>query len=206
MPKKNFDKQDHFFTQLETEIDKERSRGSSLSAHFVRLATLMALHCQDEKTTNDGWKAALLAGRIGIPAPMWAIEKLEQAERDSIAGFTEIDVALGFKGQGKGQLKNAPAQRSQQEKLREELCTSVRLLVSSGESITSACAMVAKKLEETGDWNDTVYPLRAPNSESLRRAYCKWEKDRGEEVLGIMDKAFDSFPKAAMEAFLAKFR
>jgi hypothetical protein len=67
MPKMKSAEQDPTFSQLETEIDKERSKGNTLSARFVRLATLMALHCQDEKTTHDGWKATLLAGRIRIP-------------------------------------------------------------------------------------------------------------------------------------------
>ena len=72
MPKMKSAEQDPTFTQLETEIDKERSKGNTLSARFVRLATLMALHCQDEKTTHDGWKATLLAGRIGIP-PLYGL-------------------------------------------------------------------------------------------------------------------------------------
>lgn len=205
MSKKKSAEQDPTFTQLETELDKERSKGSTLSARFVRLGTLLALHCQVEKTANDGWKATLLAGLIGIPAPMWAIDKLEQAERESIAGLTDIQVALGFKGQGKGQLKNASVQRGLQDKLHEDLCLSVRFLVSSGESVKSACRRVAKKLKETPDWNDTVYPLRAPNPESLRRVYRKWEKDRGEEVLGLIDKGFDSVPCTVREMFLKKF-
>jgi hypothetical protein len=204
MPK-NSAHPDPFFTLLQTEIEKERSKGSTLSARYVRLAVLLALHCEDEKTTNDGWQATVLAGHIGIPAPMWAIEKLEQAERDSIAGFTDIEVALGFKGKGKGQLKNCPVQRRVQDKLHEELCFSVRLLISSGESIKSACQRVAKKLKEVPDWNDTVYPLRAPNPESLRRAYRKWEKDRGREVLGIIDKGIGSIPQAVKEMVLKKF-
>lgn len=203
--KRKSDEQDSYFKKLETEIDLDRSKGLKFSARFVRLATLMALHCGDEKTTFDGWKATLLAGRIGIPAPMWAIEKLEQAERDAIAGLTDIEVALGFKGQGKGQLKNAPVQRAIQQKLHEDLCYSVRLLVSFGVSIKSACQRVARRLKDTPDWNDTVYPLRAPNPESLRKAYHKWEKDRGEEMLGLIDKGFALCPPTIKELFLKKF-
>ena len=205
MPK-DVAQQDSFFKLLESEIAKERSAGNRLSARFVRLATLMALHCQDEKTTQDGWKATLLAGHVGIPAPTWAIDFLQQAESDSIAGFTNIEVALGFKQRGKGQLKNAAVQRAIQERLREDLCSSVRLLISSGVPIKSACQMVAKKLKETTDWNDTVYPLRAPNADSLRKAYSKWERDRGQEVLEAIDKAFDSVPRVLKEKILENFR
>jgi hypothetical protein len=203
---------DHFSILLNTEIEKERAKGDVLSARFLRLAKLLALHVEYKKTPHDGWKATLLAGRLRIPAPTWAIDLLEKAERDAIkriddkGGKIDISIALGFKGQGKGESKNAPVQRGLQDEHHELLCWSVRMLVAFGIPLKSACEMVARKLKQTPDWNETAYPLRAPNPESLQRRYHKWEKRRGEEVLSIYDKGFASVPREIQEQLLVKFR
>ena len=203
---------DHFFTLLNTEIEKERAKGGVRSARFQRLALLLALHADDRKTPHDGWKATLLAGRLGIPAPAWSIDLLERAERESLRGTDEkgekIDIAtaLGFKGRGKGGQKKAPVQRRLQDNHHEHLCWTVRVLVAFGEPLKSACEMTARKLITTPDWNDTVYPLRAPKPESLEKAYSKWEKERGEEVLSIYDKSLASVPYELRQVFLKQFR
>ncbi len=204
--------EDHFGTLLTSEIEKERTKANGSSARVLPLGLLFALHKQSEKTTHDGWNATLLAGRLGIPAPLWAIDLLQKAYHDSIRGTDEkgevvrIATALGFAGQGKGGLKKAPLQRARQERLHEHLFTMVRWLLFYGEPLKAACEKVAKKLTGTEDWNDTVYPLRAPNPESLMKAYRSWEKNRGEEVLSLLDKGFAALPREAREKILAQFR
>lgn len=212
MPNRKLPEQDPFGTLLTTEIEQERTKATGCSARTLQLGLLLALHVQDKKTPHDGWNATLLAGRLGIPAPLWAIDLLEKAYRDSIRGTDEkgemirIATALGFEGQGKGGLKKAAVQRSRHERLHEDLCTSVRWLLFYGEPLKTACEKVVAKLKKTPDWNDTVYPLRVPNPESLKRAYKNWEKERGEDVLAVLDKTFDSFSREAREKFLAQFR
>jgi hypothetical protein len=212
MPNRKLPEQDHFGTLLTTEIDKERTKANGSSARLLPLGLLLALHEQSEKTPHDGWNATLLAGRLRIPAPLWAIDLLQKAYHDSIRGTDEknetvrIATALGFAGQGKGGLKKAPLQRALQEKLHEDLFTMVRWLLFYGEPLKTACGKVAKTLKGREDLTDTVYPLRAPNPESLMKAYRNWEKKRGEEVLSLLDKGFASLPHAAREKFLAQFR
>lgn len=202
---------DPYCALLNAELEKEQAIGR-LSARFGRLTILLALHVDSKKTPNDGWKATLLAGRLGIPAPTWAIELLEQAEHDALRGTDakgekiDIATALGFKGRGKGGQKNAPVQRAVQENLHEHLCLSVQMLVAFGEPFLSACEMVAKQLKATPDWNDTVYPLRAPNPESLAGIYREWEQERGDEVLSIYAKGFAAIPDEVRQLFLKKFR
>jgi hypothetical protein len=202
---------DAYLQLLLTEVEKERAKGNMPSARLVRLGTLLAFHDGNKKTAHDGWKATLLAGRLGIPAPTWAIDLLEKADRAAIKGIDEngkkndIAILLGFKGQGKGESKNSAVQRGLQSHHHEILCSCVRMLVAFGLPLKSACEMTARKLKQIPDWNDTTYPLHAPNPESLQRIYRKWEKMRGEEVLSIYDKGLASVPREVQEKMLAKF-
>lgn len=200
---------DEYFIFLNAELEKEQAKGA-LSARFVRLGVLLALHADDKKTPNDGWKATLLAGRLGIPAPTWAIELLEEAEHDAITGkgkgeSKRLDVLLGFKGQGKGGGKLSAVQKGLQATLHEYLCWSVRTLVASNVSVAAACRMVAKKLASNPK-PSSEYSLRHPNAETLKKIYAKWQKERGEEVLSIYDKGLADIPPDIKEKFRDGFQ
>ena len=203
---------DDFFVLLNTEIEKERAQGNVPATRLIKLGALLALHADDRKTAHDGWKATLLAGRLGIPAPTWAIDLLEKAEHDAITNYEGkkgekigIDILLGFKGQGKGGGKNSPVQKGLQATLREYLCYSVRFLVSTGVPIETACRMVTKKLA-TIPKPPVEYSLRYPNAETLKKAYYKWQTERGKEVLSIYDEGFASMPRDLREKLRDKFQ
>jgi len=203
--------QDSYFTLLQSELSRERAAGSTLTPRFARIATLLALHTDDKKGGFAAWKATLFAGRLGIPAPIWAIDILENAERIALNDLKEkggqkvgIDTLLGFKGQGKGGGRNSPVQTSLQDNLREYLCNSVRLLVATGVPLVAACKAVARKLRTIPKLR-SEYRLRYPNAESLRKMYSKWEKDRGEDVLSCYDQGFASMPREIMEKMRARF-
>jgi hypothetical protein len=203
--------QDPYLTLLKSELEKERAAGNTLSPRFERTAGLFALHVNDKKGGFEAWKASLFAGRLGIPAPIGAIDVLENAERIALNDLDEkggqkigIDTLLGFKGQGKGGGRNSPVQTSLQENLRETLCHSVRLLVATGVPLVTACKEVARKLK-TIPKLPSEYRLKYPNAETLRKMYSKWEKDRGEDVLSCYDQGFALVPREIMEKMRDKF-
>ena len=209
--RKNSTQPDHFFTLLNTEIEKERAMGGLLSARFYRLALLMALHVDDKKGGFEAWRATLIAGRLRIPAPIWAIDLLEKVERDALEGVTkksetfEMDTLLGFKGRGKGGTKNSSVQQSRQAKQREELCCAVRLLISVGQPLETACTLVALKFKSLTK-PETRYTVRAPNAETLKGTYKKWEEERGEDVLSAYDTALASISSQIKQKILQIFR
>jgi len=43
----------------------------------------------DKKSGFEAWKAALIAGRLGLPTPMWAIDILEKAEHVALNALEE---------------------------------------------------------------------------------------------------------------------
>lgn len=188
-----------FIARLCAEMEEAQVKSGPFSTRTRALTSLMALCMRAEATTYDGWHATLLAGFLGLPAPTWAIEKLVKAEDDTIGGFTTIDVALGFKGQGKGGSKNSPAQRARQSQLTEALCVMVRLFVRGGESLASACRTVAERCRATPNWNETVYSLRRPNPSSLSKIYRRWEQNSDKKALALFDKSLDACDPAILE-------
>lgn len=202
--------QDSYFTLLQSELAKERASGPTLTTRFMRIATLLALHTDDKKGGFEAWKAVLIAGRLGLVAPVWAIDLLEKVEHQAIEGVDakgnkrSIGILLGFEGKGKGGGKTSPVQVSLQAQQREILCYSVRLLVDTGESIKSACRIVAKKFQAL-PLDETSYPLGRPKPESLAKAYREWEKERGEEVLSFYDQGFVAVPRDIKEKMRHKF-
>jgi len=198
------DQKDPFLARLDDELAKEDPKGSADLVRTQALATLICLHYKNPKSAFDGWNAMILAGRHGIPAPLWAIDLLEKAALDSIAGLTDLQVALGFRGKGKGQTRKSDVQRRLQAQLHDLLCTRVRKLIRLGKSSTAACRMVANHLKQTPDWNKSTYVLRAPNAETLLKRYRQWEKACG-QGLALMDEGFDSLPSDGKDKFLRMF-
>lgn len=201
-PRIDAEKPDLDLARLDVELAKELPPGKATDERDQALGTLLAIHYQNPKTAFDGWCAMILSGRCGIPTPLWAIDILEKAALRSMAGLTDLDVALGFKGSGKGQTKKSDGQQRWQAILHDILCTRVRKLIHLGKSPTDACRMVASRLKKTPDWNPSAYALKAPNPETLLRIYRRWAK-RNSPALTLIDEGFDSLVRTSKNEFIS---
>ena len=99
---------DPYLARLCAELLAENvSVGDAADVRGLGLCGLIILHHKNPKSPLDGWEAMILAGRHGIPAPLWAIELLEEAALKSKTERIDLGVALGFKGIGRGQTKKS---------------------------------------------------------------------------------------------------
>lgn len=197
---------DPFLARLDSELAKEDPAGRAGDLRAQSLATLICLHYKNPKSAFDAWNAMILAGKLEIPIPLWAVDLLEKAALNSIVENTDLGVALGLKGIGKGQTKKSEVWQRVQAHFHETLCMRVRKLISMGIPLTAACHKVANQLERKGidSLNHSGYKLKKPNWETLQRRYRKWERSCGQEII-LMDEAFDALPAASKEEFLKNF-
>lgn len=178
--------------------------GDAAEVRDLALCGLLFLHYKNPKSALDGWDAMILAGRHGIPAPLWAIDLLEEAALKSKTERIDLGVALGFKGIGKGQTKKSEVQRRLQADLSTNLCMRVRKLIGQGTRPMAACRIVATQLNQSpiDSWNTTGYILRRPNAETLQRTYRRWEKTLGQHM-AMIDSYIDTQPLNLNDTYLA---
>jgi hypothetical protein len=186
MPKKPQAK-DPFLASLDEESDRS---GKADTWRTEAIASLYVYHHAESKTSFSAISAMVLAGKIGIPAPMWAVELVEKAITDFMRGGGPLDIAFGFKGEGTGNTKGAEARQRLRKLMLEMLCARVHQLVADGLSKTKACRQVARQVKglsklngkvDTFPWYDGQYKIELPNADTLlKRWYPIWEKNMGE--------------------------
>ena len=207
---------EQFLANLNAEMVRECNEKGGVSGHLTGRVILECFTLSYRKTPHDAWKATLLAGRLRLPAPLWAIELLKQTERYVVTGVDEngekvsgIEYLLGFKGKGKGGQKKIPVQESRQRQVRDALCGCVRALMASGVTLTAACKMTVRKFRNTPyepAWKNSVYKVRIPGPDSLRKTYGAWEKEMGEDLLSAFDKHLASISLEAKQKLFNNFR
>jgi hypothetical protein len=187
MPKKPQAK-DPYEASLDEQFEK---CGALESRHAQGLLNLYICHLQKPRTPFLAMNAMVLAGEIGIPAPMWAVKLINKAIHDYITSpdVKSLDIALGFKGKGTGKTRGAEAPQRLRKVMLERLCARVHILVAGGRSKTEACRLVSREVKalfsadgnsSSSLWVTNCYGIKPPNEETLLRLYRKWEESQKE--------------------------
>lgn len=166
-------KSDPFLSRLDAAAEQKPPAGMDVKYHNEAIATLYCLAYSEHKTGFDAFKAVVLSGRLGLPAPSWAIDLLEKAGNDTASGRTTLDVALGFRGEGSGGTKRAAVPQHLHAMYYETWCRAVLTLVRKGRTPEEACRLVAETLQ-TPDWNHSAYEIKPPSAETLLDHYKIW--------------------------------
>ena len=157
------------------------------------IAQLYGYHYLEPKTAFCALSTMVLAGQIGIAAPMWALKLVEKAVTDFIKGEGDsLDYAFGFKAKGTG--KTAEIEQRFRKLLYERLCWRVHTLVVAGTSKTEAYRQVAQQVQALGKldgkintfpWHDNKFCIRPIKADTLKDYYEEFEKHlrRIDEIL-----------------------
>ena len=177
---------DPFLASLDEQLE---SIGEAEPWRREAIVSLYGCHYTEPKTPFLAMSAMVLAGYIGIPAPMWAVKLVHAAINDYITSpdVKSLDIALGFKGEGTGKARAAEAPQRLRKVMQEHLCSSVHKLVAGGLSKTEACKQVAQRVKALFSidgntslslWITNCYSIKPPNADTLLRRYQEWERDQ----------------------------
>jgi hypothetical protein len=187
MPKKNKNLQatDAFLASLDEQSER---LGEVEPLRREAIVGLYCCHYAEPRTPFSAMTAMVLAGQIGIPAPMWAIKLVDAAINDYITSpdVKSLDIALGFKGKGTGKRRSAEAPQRLRKVMLEGLCMSVHKLVVAGLPKIEACRQVARQAKApfsikgttTSLWFTNCYSIKPPNADTLFDHYQEWEKEQ----------------------------
>ena len=175
---------DAFLASLDDQLER---CGGGEPWRTEAIINLYGYHYTEPKTPFLAIGAMVLAGQIGILAPMWAVKLVDTAIKDVILRGSSLDIAFGVKGEGTGNTRGAEARKRLRKVMLEGLCSSVHRLVVGGLSRTTACKQVAQhvkalaraegKQRDITLWFNERYSIKPPNGDTLLKQYRSWEKN-----------------------------
>lgn len=150
-----------------------------------------------QQTPLAALNCLVIAGLAGVVAPAWAVQMVDEGMRQRLKDpATSLDKIFGYAAEGRG--KTSEARQILYDMRNAKVVTRIHLMMLSGKyaDLEAACNVMANKLKEMKNWNQTGYDLSflrdgttdpVAMGDRLVQLYEEWKRTRSTEELAVFD-------------------